>query len=300
MATVNNRIKIIQANTINGVAAGGTIRANIIQGYDNILRSSPDGLQGPPIRDREIEFTRGNVVTQDWLHMIELLIGAVDTEVFYQVMSGVAGPNNYRKHTIVNPVIHNAVITFDQGRYAECSYDFECKAADETKGFLDMWTKLDAQVAPTYVSAARGGWRIVSCTHGALNVYHVMGFDFAIGLRMRRASNDGDKAYTAVDADVEGMTCGGSLRFQDSALTAGNSIDQKLAAAARGNLVLVVKQSAGAASKTITIAGVEFDNVSKDSDPNNEYDEFSGAYEVANDSGTPLTLAGTNKIITIV
>ena len=118
-------------------------------------------------------------------------------------------------------------------------------------------------------------------------------------MRLRKASNDGDVGYTAVDVDVEGMTCGGSITFQDGVLVTTNSLAQRLAAAARGDLVLVVKQGAGAASKTITIAKVEFDNVGQDGSSDKDYDEFSGTYEVANDSGTPLTLSGDNKIITI-
>ena len=300
MATVNNRTKIIQAVTINGVDAGGTLRANIAQGYDNTMRSSPDGMQGPPLRDRETEFTRGTIVTQDWPEMLNLLTGAVGTLVFYQVQSGVAAPNNYRKHTIINPVIHNASITFTKGGYAECSYAFECRAADETKGFLDQWTKLDGQTAPTYLSAARGGWRIVSGSHGGVNIFHTLGFEFAIAMRLRKASNDGDVGYTAVDVDVEGMTCGGSLSFQDGVLVTTNSLDQRLAAAARGDLVLVVKQGGGAASKTITIAKVEFDNVGQDDSSDKDYNEYTGSYEVANDTGVHLTLSGANKIITIV
>ena len=64
MTTVNNRLKKPQALVINGVDAGGIMTARILMGFDSRIASAPDGLE-VPLSDREIQFVRGTVVTQD-------------------------------------------------------------------------------------------------------------------------------------------------------------------------------------------------------------------------------------------
>ena len=138
MATVNSRLKKLQAVTINAVAAGGSLTARLQFGYDNIARSDPDGLE-VAVRDREVQYCRGQIITQDWVHAIDLLTGAVGTLVFSERNSGVVAATGYTLHTITNPVIHKFLLRIQRnlqgGVYATCAYDFECKAADETKGF---------------------------------------------------------------------------------------------------------------------------------------------------------------------
>jgi hypothetical protein len=97
MATVNKRVGLPQAVTINGVDAGGAMVARIQEGYDNILRSAPDGLQ-VPVKDKEAEYVRGEIVTQDWVEAVNLLTGTVGTFVFYERKSGVA-PSSTRSPT---------------------------------------------------------------------------------------------------------------------------------------------------------------------------------------------------------
>jgi len=299
MATVNYRVKSPQAITINGVAAGGAMTARILTGYDNIIRSSPDGLE-VPLRDKEIEFCRGTVVCQDYSEAINLLTGTSDTYVFYERKSGVAATTGYIKHTITNPVIHRITIRQTKGGYAVVEFDFECKAADETKGITDMWALEDDQAAPTYVSAARGGYRVVSTTHGGEAIYHVTAFDFTITLRLARACNDGDVGYTCVDAYADGgLTAGGSVSFQDGSIDTAVIRAQALATADKGDLVLTLGQAQGAANKIITIANADFDSVSNNSDANSPFTVYTGNFEVSNDSGTQLTLEGANKILTI-
>jgi len=297
MATVNQRVKTPQGVVINGVDAGGAMQARINCGHDSIIQSTPDGL-GVPVRDKECQFVRGSVTTQDWVHAVDLLTGTVGTYVFYERKSGVAAATGYIKHTLTNPVIHNASISFTKEGYAVCSFDFECKPADETKGIADMWVPLDDQAAPSYISAAWGGYRILTAAHGAVSIYHVTAFSFALALPLSRACNDGDVGYTCVDADIDGMAATGSITFQDSTIATATLLAQKLAVAAASSLVLTVKQGQGAASKTITIAGVDFDSI-EGSGGGKPFTEYTGRFAVANATGTPLTLDGTNKIITI-
>jgi len=299
MATVNNRVGLPQAITINGIDAGGVMTAVINAGYDNIMRSSPDGLQ-VPLKDKEIQFVRGTIVTQDWVHAVELLTGAVGTYVFYERKSGVAPATGYVQHTITNPVISRAAISFAKGGYATVSFDFECKAADEAKTIADMWALLDSQAAPTYVSAARGGYRIKTTVFDStINIYHVTAFDFALTLPLVKACNDADIGYTCVDARLDGLTAGGSISFQDAAITGAILICQQLIAAAKGTLVITAAQAQAEADKTITIAGVDFNNISNSSDANAPFTEYTAGFDVANDPTTQLTLDDTNKIITI-
>jgi hypothetical protein len=298
MATVNKRVYSPQAQVINGVDAGGAMSAIIDEGYDNVIRSAPDGL-AVAVVDRQVQYCRGTVVSQDWIHMIDLLTGTVGTYVFYERKSGAAAATGYIKHTITNPVIYKARIAANAQGYMTVSFDFECKAADETKTIADMHTITDSQAAPTYVSAARGGYRVETCVHGAVSIYHVTAFDFEIAMQLLKACNDADIAYTAVDAREDGMSAQGSLSFQDAEVTVAKLKCQDLALAAAGSLVLTVTQSQGATDKVITIARVIFNTAQPSSRSGGDFSEYRAGFEVTNDPATPLTLAGANEIITI-
>jgi len=300
MATVNKRVYRPQAMAINGVDAGGAMSANIQEGYDNVLRSSPDGLQ-VPLRDREVQFCRGTVVTQDWVEAIALLTGTLGTYVFYERKSGVAEASGYIKHTITAPVIHRINLAITKGGYATVSFDFECKPADPTKTIADMHAMTDSQNAPTYIAAARGGFRVVSAVFATtINIYHVTAFNFTIVLRLVKECNDADIGYTCVDALLDGLTANGSISFQDATITAATLLAQMLVTHAKGTLILTLTQGQGSAAKVVTVAGVEFDNAGQTSDANAPFTEFTANFEIANDPTTQLTLAGTNKIINIV
>jgi len=299
MATTNKRTSLPQGTIINGVDTGGVMTANISCGYDQKLSTPPDGL-AVPLKDKSVQFVRGSITTQDWVKAINLLLGELGTYVFYERKSGVAEATGYIKHTITNPVIHRISINFSKGNYATCDFDFECLAADETKGLKDMWTLLDDQAKPSYISAARGGYEILTAAHGAKSIYHVTGFSFGIAMPLNIAANDGDVGYTCVDCVEDNLQCSGSISFEDSSITTGALLVQDLVTAAASSLVLTVSQSQGAASKTITIAGVDFDNFSSSpSAARTGYTTHTGNFDIANSTGTPLTLDGDNKILTI-
>ena len=298
MTTVNQRVGVIQASVINGIDAGGTMSARIQAGYDEIIESEPDGLE-VPISDRGAQFVRGTVVSQDWIHAVELLTGTLGTYVFHERQSGVAALGGYITHTITNPVIHNIRIDLTKGGYATVTFDFECRAADEIETIADMWGMLDDQAAPTYVTAARGGWRVQTALHGAVNIYHVSSFSFALKLDLVKACNDADVAYTCVDARLDGARPTGSITFQDSSIATAQLKAQQLGLAARASLVLTVTQSGGAAAKTITILGVIFDSLGSNAGSNVKFTDYTMPFRVTNDITTELTVAGTNKIIVI-
>jgi len=298
MPTVNQRVGIVQAMAINGVDAGGAMSARISAGYDEILESEPDGLE-VPISDRGTQFVRGTISSQDWTEAVNLLTGTVGTYVFYERRSDVVVATGFIKHTITNPVIHNMRIDITKGQYGTVTFDFECKAADPTKTIADMWTMLDGQAAPTYISAARGGWRVTTALLGSLAIYHVTAFSFSLKLNLVKACNDADVAYTCVDARLDGARPTGSITFQDSAITASKVKAQQLLVAARATLVVTVTQSGGVAAKTITIAGVCFDSGASNAAPNTPFTDYTMPFRVTNDTTTQLTLAGTNKIIAI-
>jgi len=302
MVTVNKRVGIPQAITINGVDAGGAMTARIDAGFDNVMRSAPDGLE-VPVKDKEIEYVRGSITTQDWAQVIAVLTGVLGTYIFYERKSGVAAATGFIQHTITNPVIHRANFRFTKGGYGPVIFDFECRAEDETKGLADMWALLDDQAAPTYIAAARGGFRVVSALHGTgpgISIYHVTDFDFTLTLQLVKECNDSDVGYTCVDARLDGLTAEGSISFQDSTIATAVLVCQSLLAAAAANLVLSVKQGAGGAAKTVTIANVDFNNVGRTSDASRPFTEHAANFDVANDAALPLTLEGANKIITIV
>jgi len=298
MVTINKRTGLPQAVVINGLDAGGVMTAKISAGYDTITHSAPDGLQ-VPLKDREAQYVRGSIETQDWSHAIALLMSTVGTLVFYERKSGVDEATGYTKHTITAPVIHSFRLTVTKGNYAKVNFNFECRAADPTKTISDMWTMTDSSPAPTYVTAARGGVRIEAALHGTLAINHVTAFSFGITMQLVKACNDGDIGYTCVDARVEGLAADGSITFQDSTITTGSLLCQQLILAVRANLVLTIRQAQGATDKVLTIAGVEFNTADSDSGAEKDFTEYTANFDVANDATTQLTLAGTNKIIAI-
>jgi len=298
MATVNNRVKTPQASVINGVDAGGTMTAVITEGYENVMRSAPDGLQLPVI-DREIQYVRGVIVTQDWIKAIDLLTGTLGTYVFYERKSGAAVATGYIQHTITAPVIHRITIRLTKAGYAQVEFAFECKAADETGTIADMHAMLDDQAAPSDISSARGGYRVVTTAHGAVSIYHVTSFEFSLAMKLVKACNDADVAYTCVDANLTGMTATGSIGFQDSEIATTNLKCQQLLLAVAGDLVLTVLQSQGATNKVITIANVVFLSAGENSNVETDFTGYTAQFDIANDPATPLTLEGTDKIITI-
>jgi hypothetical protein len=298
MATVNNRVSNPQGSVINGLDAGGLMSANISEGYENILKSSPDGLQ-VPLKDREVQFCRGSVVTQDWPHAVALLTGTATTYIFYERKSGVAEATGFIKHTITAPIIHRMTLTFTKGGYATVSFDFECRAADPTKTIADMHAYLDSQAAPSYLPAALGGYRITSLLHGSQAIKHVMGLTVNITTQLVKACNDGDIANTCVDARLDGLTCDGSVTFQDAGITTNVMLAQTLVLAAKASLVATIVQGQAQTAKTLTIAGVVFDSVSSNSGAAAPFTEYTVNFDIANDLTTQLTLAGTNNVLTI-
>ena len=300
MAIKNYRIFLPQAHIINGIANGGLVTHRIQAGYDNILQNPVDGLE-LSMADFITEFVRGDFTSQDWVHIIELLTGTVGTSVFYERKSGTAEASGYIKHTLNNPVIHKMTLVIQHRGYGNISGSYECRAADETKGITDMWVKTDSQNAPTYVSAARG-LEITACALGILNVYHVTRLELTIEMSMSKSSQDGDVGYTAVDVFVKSAY--GTLTMQDAEIATSQAKAVQLLKAARGSLVTTIKQSQGATAKTLTIAGVKFTSAghntsAPDAGGNPNPDEFSVPFIVTNDVTTQLTLAGTNKIVTI-
>ena len=298
MATVNTRVGLPQATVINGVDAGGVMTARIDEGYEPVIRSAPDGLEVPMI-DREAQYVRGSITTQDWTHVMDLLTGTVGTYVFSERKSGVAVGTGFIKHTITNPVIHRVALRIVKGQYAGITFDFECRAADETKGIADMHGVEDSQAAPTYIAAARGAYRITTAVHGDQSIFHTTAFVFTIQMPLVKACNDADVGYTCVDARLSGLTATGSITFQDATIAAAKLLVQTLLVAARATLVLTAVQGSGATSKTITIAGVIFTPGSANSNVNADFTEYTLNLEVSNDETTQLTLAGANKILVI-
>lgn len=295
MATINRRLSRGRITTVNGIDVGGMMSARIQKGYDEIITSAPDNL-AVPLRDRGEQFCRGRIATQAWSLLIDLLTAVSGTYVFYERESGAA---TYTKHTLSGLVVHGVSIQMRKGGYADLAIDFECRAADETKGFADMHTLQRGQSAPvSWVNAARGGWRIESALHGSTNIYHVLSFSFGIKVPVSMQCNDGDVGYTCVDADQEAMAVAGAISFEDTGAGSVLLVDTLLGAAA-SDLVLVVRQAAGAADKTVTIANAVFETGDYNGAAGQTYSSSSASFSVANSLAQPLTLAGANKIITI-
>jgi len=234
---------------------------------------------------------------------VELLTGTLGTYVFYERKSGVAAATGYIEHTITAPVIHRISIRLTKAGYAQVEFAFECKAADETVTIADMHAMADDHAAPTDLTSARGGFRVATTVHGTdpndISIYHVTAFEFSLAMKLVRACNDADVAYTCVEGNLSGMTAAGSLGFQDSEIAAAKLKCQTLLLASAGNLVLTVKQSQGAANKVITIANVIFLSAGENSNVDADFTGYTAQYDIANDPDTPLTLEGDNKIITI-
>lgn len=304
MATVNKRSKLLFSTIINGITAGGATLARIDAGYDEIVRSVADGTQVPYI-ERACQFVRGSQAWEDWTDAIGILTGTVGTSVFHERKSGTAAATGFIKHTLNNPVVHRFTLSQRQGQYLVASADFECRFASDTAQITDVWQMLDTQAAPSHPTAVRGGWRVVSAVFtpaggSAINLYHVLSFNFDLAIRLVKACNDADKGYTAVDADIEaGIEAGGSISLEDSTIESTAILAARLVLAAKGTLVLTVLTGEGGANKTITIKGCQFGSGGRSLDPSKAFNDGSLGFTVANSSSTPLTLTGTDKIIAV-
>jgi len=300
MTTVNKRVYSPQAHTLNGIDAGGEVGVLIDEGYDDEMEAQPGDL-AVGVVDRATQFHRGQITTQDWIHMIDLLTGTVGNYVFWQRKSGAAAATGYVKHTITNPKIWQTQLRMNQKGYLECVADYECMAASEAATIKDMHAMTDSQAAPTGLAAARGGWRVTTATHGSISIYHLTGFDVMITAGLLKASNDADVAYTAVDVREDGLRVSGSLSFEDMSVKAVSLElkSQELLLAAAGSLAIRVVQSAGATSKDITIARTIIMRSTVRGGTRPGYTGVQASWRQTNDPTTPLTLAGTNKIIVI-
>lgn len=300
MTLINKRITFPQAATFNGIALGALSTMRIQAGHDQVVQTHPDGLQ-IPIADRFTQFIRGNTVVQDWSQFISLLTGTIGSFVFYERKSGVAEASGYMKHTLNNPVVHRAGITIVHRGYGSCNADFECQFADPEYTHGDVWVPTDSQAAPTYLPATRSV-EITAGTHGPTSIYHITRFDFNIAFKLMKASHDGDFGYTAVDRIYGGIAPSGTIVFQDASITTAKLKIQDLLNNSRAALTLTVRNAAGATAKTLTINGVHFTAPGEHAGDaqTTEPDTFSLPFVVTNDASTPLTLSGTNKIVTIV
>jgi hypothetical protein len=299
----NNRTLLLLARTINGIATGGQVSATIAAGYENSIRSAPDGLQVPVI-DRDTQFVRGSMVTEDWVHVIDLLTGTVGTDVFYERKSGAAAATGYIKHTLNNPVVYRASLSQSQGQYLRAGCSYECRFDSANTTWTDVWTITDAQAAPTYVAAARGGWRVTEAVFDPagtpITIGHILSFNLDIAMQLVKACNDADLGYTAVDALPEaGMIINGTLVTQDHSINASAMLASRLIAAGRKSLRLTVKSSEGATNKVITVAGVIFGALTQNPTGDGRYNADTLNFIIGNSTTTPLTLNGDNKLITI-
>jgi hypothetical protein len=294
MPTVNKRVFQPRTLVISGVDNGGMMRAAIQAGYDNILQTPFDGRQHASV-DRLTQFVRGTVTTQDWIKALEVLAAASTNLSFFQRKSGVAEATGYCKHQINNPVVHRLSLDMVHRGYATCQYDFECKAADPASGISAMWAMTDSLAAPSQLATARG-IEITAALHGSANIYHVTRLQLQVYYTLLKASHDGDVGYTAVDLAYPCLVSG-SISFQDGAIATGANTACVLAAAAVGNLALTVKQSQGAANKTLTISRVAFTDVGDDpSAEAKEYTSYSANFVVGDNESSPQSLA---QLITI-
>lgn len=291
----NKRVYRPRTISINGVDAGGMMSARITEGFDNILTTPPDGLNFPLV-DRLTQFCRGTLVTQDWVEFVNILTGASTSLVFYEKQSGA---DTFIKHTINNPIVHRARLSFNHRSYARVEFDFECKAASAADTLADMHEMTDAQTSPLYSPAVRGV-EITAASHGTQDILHVARFDFDIAFTLFKASHDGDLAYTAVDAAYGDSAPSGTLVFQDASITSAKLLAQTLVLASAAALELTIKQSQGAAAKTVTIANVLFGSADEGpSAESKDYSEFSLPFMVANSDTVPLSFDGDNKLISI-
>jgi len=303
MANENKWILGLLGNKINGIDEGGPMSIVLDEGYAEIYRSPGDGNQVAVV-ERNAQYVRGVVVTQDWLTVLSLLTGTLGTYVYYVRNSGVAAATGYTKHTLTNPVIYAVSIKQSQGSNITVTFSFECRFATAAATISTVHAVLIGQALPAQIDPERNGWRVLSTVHGvnpAINLFHVTAFDFGMALPLARASNDAWKGHGAVDVDLEGgLSPKGSISAQDfDAATAAEKKSQLLLAA-RGPLIITLTSEGGAANKVVTIAGVVFiEGSSNFSSDRTKYADWTLNYEVSNDLALPLTLAGDNNIITI-
>ncbi len=266
MATVNQRVHqayhggaTTSTANINGIAVGGLMSANINVGYDDIITAPHDG-NAFPTTDRLTQFCRGTIDCQDWAKVISLLNGTTGTYIFYERESGLA---TVTKHTITAPVIHQASVSLGHRGHGNAVWSYECKAADETKGFIDMWAMDNAATAPVAITAKERSLEILNVEHGSAgtDIDHVTDLSFNIGGNLSIASQDGDVGYTAVDVVFGGIPVSGSITFQQAYETPDTIHPIDLLNNAAADLIATIKIEQGGSNKTLTILSAMFTGV---------------------------------------
>ena len=289
MAATNNRVRMIRESTINGVDSGGMVTVLIQEGWDQIIRSGPSDIAGMVV-DRECQFVRGAIATQDWSKAYNSLVAASGNFVFSERISGAAAGSAWQAHTLANTVIHRLDLAQQFGQYMTATYAYECKFASDSTTYSDVHSVAAGGAAGAAHTATRGGYRVESATLGEVNFYHVTQFNLSIALPLFKDCNDGDVGYTIVEAETEcGIAVTGSITVQDEDFDPIGDADP-------ADLVLTLRSSSGAADKTITVKDVVF--TGRDSNKQQGYGTFAHAFEVSNPDGD-LTLSGETKFLTI-
>ena len=302
-ATVNKRSlqayhggAAVSTAVINGIAAGGLMSAQIDEGYDDIITAPHDG-NNFPTTDRLTQFCRGTITSQDWITMLSVLNGTTGTYVFYEKESGV---DTVTKHTLVNPVIFSAAVSLGHRSHGSCAWSFECKAADDTTGFSVGTTPFhqvdNGAAAPSAITAKGRSLEMTATTHSGNTINHVIGLDFTLAAQLVRASQDGDVGYTAVDKIYSGTPVSGTITFQESIVSDGDTRPQVLLADDPADLVVAVKQEQGGSNKTLTINDVMFTSLGASYDSGTGYRTHTMPFIVSPQSGVNFTSA---TVITI-
>ncbi len=279
----NTRLFHARDSSIVGIDAGGLMTANIQAGYDDILTSPADG-NAVPDTDRATKFIRGTMVTQDWVEMQNIIAGVGDEIIFFEKEST---KNTYTRNTLTGVHVHNATLNLAHRGYGTMSIAFECQF-DVGDKFIDVWARDTAVAAAALpdLTAARGT-EITDAVH-SVAMPHILGLTLNMAGQLATASHDGDEGITAVDVLYEGTPITGTLTVQDSETVLIRLDDTSLVTP----LVLTIKQSAGAAVKTITIANCVFTGLGNSSAAGANYTSYAMDFYVHGDTiGTPLTIA---------
>lgn len=290
MTTTNKRTHKIFNIMVNGVAVGGTTMLSLTKSYAQNLTTPADGLQ-LPLRDRFVQQCSGSLTTHDWSLYSSLLTGAVGTLTGYERNSGVAEATGYTKHTVTNPIFNRFALNFKKNQYATLAADFQCKAADDTKGFLDAHTAQSGQEKPDHQAAGYGGFKLKSLSHGgSASLKHVQSLTLDIAIPLLTASDDGDIGYTLVEQDLSNIMPTGSVTVQDTQIGTSNLVADDFLEADADDLELTVAQGSGGSDKVLTISGVQFsgDTINWS---NNGFNSVTLPFYISNDPDDVITLA---------
>jgi len=295
----NNRVFLAQGLTTNGIAVGGLAEISVDAGYQNIIRSSPDGAVGTEDVDRAglavdvslsgTDVTKGNAI----------LAAAVGDTEFYGKESGAA---TWQKRTMPGVLWHSLDLDLPQTADGSMSLRGAIRFAEGTTTLAQVIAATGEQTQQpviTYPARLFRPHNAIFDPGSEIPPKNLVSVRLALAVeQLLQDFGDDDLGMTAVD--ITGWNdLQVTLVHKDASEINGRDRATQLIEAGRGILTVTLMGRGGAANKTLTINNLQWTRGS--GRKAKDYWEFTmtGSASWRKPDGTGYTLNSTDKLFAI-